>query len=91
MSKGLARAALTGYRVAGILLYPLVVPYLTYRSWKGKEDRARRAERLGHASAPRPRGPLVWAHSASVNFPPETSSVVRPAMPFGPWTSSLKS
>nr|CAD6423208.1 3-deoxy-D-manno-octulosonic acid transferase [Rhizobium sp. Q54] len=66
MSKGLARAALTGYRVAGILLYPLAVPYLTYRSWKGKEERARRAERLGRPSAPRPRGPLVWAHSASV-------------------------
>jgi 3-deoxy-D-manno-octulosonic-acid transferase len=66
MSRGLARAALTGYRIAGILLYPLASPYLTYRSFKGKEDRRRRSERLGHASEPRPRGPLVWAHSASV-------------------------
>ena len=66
MSKGLARVALTGYRVAGILLYPLAGPYLTYRMLKGKEDRQRRSERLGYASAPRPRGPLVWAHAASV-------------------------
>jgi 3-deoxy-D-manno-octulosonic-acid transferase len=66
MSKGLARVALTGYRVAGILLYPLAGPYLTFRMLKGKEDRQRRSERLGYASAPRPRGPLVWAHAASV-------------------------
>jgi len=66
MSRGLARAALTSYRLAGVLLYPLASPYLTYRSFNGKEDRRRRSERLGHASEPRPRGPLVWAHSASV-------------------------
>lgn len=66
MSKGLARLALTGYRVAGIVLYPLATPYLAYRAYKGKEDRQRRNERFGYASAPRPRGPLVWLHSASV-------------------------
>ena len=66
MSKGLARAALAGYRVAGIVLYPLAVPYLAYRAYKGKEDRHRRNERFGYASAARPRGPLVWMHSASV-------------------------
>ncbi|MCJ8517613.1 3-deoxy-D-manno-octulosonic-acid transferase [Pseudorhizobium tarimense] len=66
MSKGLARAALTGYRIAGIVLYPLAAPYLAYRTYKGKEDRQRRNERFGYASQPRPRGPLVWLHSASV-------------------------
>jgi len=66
MSKGLARVALTGYRVAGIVLYPLASPYLAYRAYKGKEDRQRRNERFGYASEPRPRGPLVWLHSASV-------------------------
>ncbi len=66
MNKALARAALAGYRAAGILLYPLAGPYLAYRGLKGKEDRKRRSERLGHASYPRPMGPLVWAHSASV-------------------------
>lgn len=66
MSSGLARLALLGYRGAGILLYPLVGPYLSYRAMKGKEDRSRRLERLGYASLARPRGPLVWVHAASV-------------------------
>ncbi len=66
MSSALARMALAGYRVAGIVLYPLAGPYLTYRTLKGKEDRARRLEKLGYASQPRPRGPLVWVHAASV-------------------------
>ncbi|MGK6313974.1 lipid IV(A) 3-deoxy-D-manno-octulosonic acid transferase [Neorhizobium sp. DT-125] len=66
MSSGLARTALFGYRLAGILLYPLVGPYLSYRAIKGKEDKTRRLERLGYASLARPRGPLVWVHAASV-------------------------
>ncbi len=66
MKKGLARVALTGYRLAGIVLYPLASPYIAYRAYKGKEDRQRRNERFGYASQPRPRGPLVWLHSASV-------------------------
>ena len=66
MSKALARMALAGYRLAGILIYPLSGPYLAYRAFKGKEDRQRRLERFGYASQPRPRGPLVWAHAASV-------------------------
>lgn len=66
MSSGLARTALFSYRLAGIVLYPLVGPYLSYRAIKGKEDRSRRLERLGYASLPRPRGPLVWMHAASV-------------------------
>src|SRR4051812_5239593 len=32
----------------------------------GKEDPDRVGERLGRASAPRPPGPLVWLHGASV-------------------------
>jgi 3-deoxy-D-manno-octulosonic-acid transferase len=32
----------------------------------GKEDEKRFGERLGHASCPRPSGPLVWIHAASV-------------------------
>ncbi len=66
MSGGLARVALFGYRLLGVALYPLASPYLTYRGLKRKEDPARRLERLGYASMPRPRGPLVWVHAASV-------------------------
>lgn len=66
MSSGMARIALFGYRVAGILLYPFAGPYLTYRMMKGKEDRTRKLEKLGYAGRPRPRGPLVWVHAASV-------------------------
>ncbi|MCM5553045.1 3-deoxy-D-manno-octulosonic acid transferase [Pleomorphomonas sp. NRK KF1] len=32
----------------------------------GKEDPARSSERLGHPSAPRPEGTLVWVHAVSV-------------------------
>ncbi|MCY1664530.1 lipid IV(A) 3-deoxy-D-manno-octulosonic acid transferase [Rhizobium sp. SL86] len=70
---GLARIALLGYRVAGICAYPLMSPYLTYRALKGKEDRKRRLERFGFASQPRPHGPLVWVHAASVG---ETNAVI---------------
>ncbi|MGE6743447.1 lipid IV(A) 3-deoxy-D-manno-octulosonic acid transferase [Allorhizobium pseudoryzae] len=70
---GLARIALMGYRVAGICAYPLMSPYLTYRALKGKEDRKRRLERFGFASQPRPHGPLVWVHAASVG---ETNAVI---------------
>lgn len=73
MSKGLARIALSSYRVAGILLYPLTGGYLAYRTVKGKEDRQRRMERFGYPSQPRPRGPLVWVHAASVG---ETLAVI---------------
>ncbi len=61
-----ARFALSAYRWVGTAIYPLVGSYLALRSAKGKEDPARRRERYGHASAPRPDGPLVWFHAASV-------------------------
>lgn len=73
MSNGLARIALTGYRWAGMIAYPLIGPYLTFRAAKGKEDRSRRLERFGFASADRPQGPLVWFHAASVG---ETNAVI---------------
>ncbi|TCL75824.1 lipid IV(A) 3-deoxy-D-manno-octulosonic acid transferase [Rhizobium sp. BK251] len=72
MSGRVARVALGTYRLAGMLAYPVIGPYLAYRSAKGKEDRARRLERFGYASANRPQGPLVWFHAASVG---ETNAV----------------
>jgi 3-deoxy-D-manno-octulosonic-acid transferase len=48
------------------LLYPAVQPLLNSRRKKGKEDAVRMPERKGHASLPRPDGPLIWLHGASV-------------------------
>ena len=73
MSSPGARFALGVYRTAGVMATPLVGAYLAYRTAKGKEERARRTERFGYASANRPQGPLVWFHAASVG---ETNSIV---------------
>lgn len=54
MSSRIARFALSGYRIAGIAAYPFARPYLSYRAAKGKEDKRRRLERFGYASAERP-------------------------------------
>ncbi|MEW5688088.1 MAG: 3-deoxy-D-manno-octulosonic acid transferase [Pseudomonadota bacterium] len=48
------------------LLEPLAPPLLRRRAARGKEDAARLTERLGHASASRPAGGLVWLHAVSV-------------------------
>jgi len=45
---------------------PLIRFYLSRRLAQGKEDPRRFTERLGEASEPRPRGPVVWLHGASV-------------------------
>src|SRR5690606_11991742 len=73
MNSGLASVALTTYRWAGVVAYPFTGAFLAFRAAKGKEDRSRRLERFGHASLPRPVGPLVWVHAASVG---ETMAVI---------------
>ncbi|RLQ87280.1 3-deoxy-D-manno-octulosonic acid transferase [Notoacmeibacter ruber] len=60
------RVAFMAYRTAGRMLRPFSGVYLTGRTFAGKEDRSRRRERYGHASAERPERPLVWVHAASV-------------------------
>lgn len=45
---------------------PFLKAYLSRRVRQGKEDPARLNERMGIASLPRPSGPLVWVHVASV-------------------------
>jgi 3-deoxy-D-manno-octulosonic-acid transferase len=57
---------LKAYRSATTLLRPVLPLVLRYRERQGKEDAARLDERLGVASRPRPAGPLVWVHAASV-------------------------
>ena len=54
------------YRALTFLGTPLVRLYLAARMARGKEDRARFGERLGRPGLPRPDGPLVWAHAASI-------------------------
>lgn len=59
-------SALNLYQAATGLLEPVAPALLAHRARKGKEDPARLAERLALADAPRPEGPLVWLHGASV-------------------------
>jgi 3-deoxy-D-manno-octulosonic-acid transferase len=54
------------YALATGLAQPIAPMLLRRRVGRGKEDAARLNERLGRASAPRPAGPLVWLHGASV-------------------------
>jgi 3-deoxy-D-manno-octulosonic-acid transferase len=59
--------ALRCYRLASMVAAPAVASQLlAWRKKRGKENPARLAERYGRASAPRPTGPLVWLHGASV-------------------------
>jgi 3-deoxy-D-manno-octulosonic-acid transferase len=62
----LAETLFAAYGLAGRLGTPLVSLYLARRARRGKEDSARRGERLGRTQTPRPAGPLVWVHAASV-------------------------
>ncbi len=54
------------YRGFGVLGAPLIALYLARRRARGKEDPVRFSERQGIAGLPRPEGPLVWLHAASV-------------------------
>lgn len=54
------------YRTLTDLCAPFIRFYLGRRKAAGKEDPARFSERFGHASHPRPEGPLVWLHAASI-------------------------
>ncbi|MGA3307625.1 MAG: 3-deoxy-D-manno-octulosonic acid transferase [Xanthobacteraceae bacterium] len=59
--------ALRLYRLASIAAAPpLASRLLAWRLKRGKEHPARLAERYGEASLPRPTGPLIWLHGASV-------------------------
>ena len=61
------------YGAAMTLLEPLAPALLRARARRGKEDPLRIGERLGHASHPRPDGPLIWLHGVSVG---ETTSLL---------------
>ncbi|MFT0859571.1 3-deoxy-D-manno-octulosonic acid transferase [Ancylobacter sp. G4_0304] len=54
------------YRLATWLATPFVRLLLMKRLKRGKEDGPRLRERHGLSRVPRPKGPLVWLHGASV-------------------------
>jgi len=59
--------AIRAYRALTRYAAPLFAPLmLAWRIRIGKEEPARRSERYGKASLPRPSGFLVWFHAASV-------------------------
>ena len=62
----MASGALRTYLLASWLAAPFASPLLARRRARGKEDPDRMGERLGHASAPRPDGKIIWLHGASV-------------------------
>lgn len=68
---------LSVYRLAAFLALPAVLTLLRRRLGQGKEDPARPGERLGRASRPRPHGPLVWVHAASVGEALSVLSLIR--------------
>ncbi len=59
-------ATLSFYRFLTTAGAPLAPLLLSYRLNREKEDPARLGERRGEAGVPRPPGPLVWVHGASV-------------------------
>ncbi len=54
------------YGAATRLLGPLTPLWVKRRAKLGKEDPDRLGERHGEAGRPRPEGPLIWCHGASV-------------------------
>ncbi len=58
--------ALRAYRLASRAATPLTPWLLAERLDRGREHPTRLAERRGEASLPRPGGPLIWVHGASV-------------------------
>lgn len=54
------------YRGLTCLAGPVIRRVLDRRATRGKEDPARRHERLGRPRLPRPAGRLIWLHAASV-------------------------
>jgi 3-deoxy-D-manno-octulosonic-acid transferase len=61
------------YRLATDLAGPWLDRHLERRAAAGKEERTKLAERKGEALVPRPSGPLLWLHGASVG---ETQSLL---------------
>ena len=73
MSGMTANVLATGWTVAATLLAPALRLNLRRRAANGREIAARLPERRGIDPTPRPAGPLLWMHAASVG---ETMSIL---------------
>ena len=65
------------YRTLKALLFPVIFLIVAWRAFRGREDRENFQERRGIASMPRPAGPLLWVHGASVGEVVSTQPVLR--------------
>jgi len=54
------------YKYLGIILIPLIKLNVFFRIFYGKENKARFSERYGITSLERPKGDVVWIHTASI-------------------------
>ena len=54
------------YKYLGIILIPLIKLNVSFRIFRGKENKARFSERYGITSIERPGGDVVWIHAASI-------------------------
>lgn len=70
-------AVATIWRLAASAAAPALPAWLALRAARGKEFPARLGERRGRSTLPRPPGPLLWIHAASVG---ETQSIL-PVLP----------
>jgi 3-deoxy-D-manno-octulosonic-acid transferase len=70
---GMTAAVRAGWAVAATLLAPILRLNLSRRAARGREVAARLPERRGIDPTPRPPGPLIWMHAASVG---ETMSIL---------------
>ena len=61
------------YAAATVLAWPLIRLIMWQRVKQGKEDGQRIGERFGRISTPRPTGPIIWVHAASIG---ETVSIL---------------
>lgn len=77
MSEMWARTALQTYRWLGAALFPFMGTYVAIRASRGKEDHSRRRERYGKTSLPRPDGPLIWIHAASIGETGAVSALIQ--------------
>ena len=78
--------AATGWRVTATLLAPALRLNLHRRVASGREVAERLAERRGIDATPRPAGPLLWMHAASVG---ETQSILPVLAELAPHASVL--